>query len=205
MRFERPIDDWLLTCACGDDLAVQATALLAKLEELHRKGPPLRDGSTIQFGWSRLRLLATAEGLLVAEPDFDRDAESGVFPEVDRSLRVQAQQAAICAAVGAAGDDVRFDQTLVIEKDCLTKPILYLSRAVTQHREFSGWFVGTSPGIQSHAAPEALEIILVYHLLALRSPLLSVLQLPTGYLAMFNGAELATAFDPDGVRVYVSE
>lgn len=204
MRYVKTIEGTELACVCSEDLATQASLLLDKLEELHRAGPALRAGSKIRFGWSCLTLLADGAGLLVAEPNFDADPLADVSPTVDRSLRVQAQQAAVCALAGAVGPDVTFDQTLVVERGSLEQSIVYLRRNATSFLEFSGWYIGSAPGVETRADPDRFDIVPVYRLLALRPALLDALQLPTGHTVVFDGPQLLCVFAADGTLLYGS-
>ena len=45
-----------IVVSVADDQERQGKAILAKLAELDARGPELKEGSTIDFGWSRLTL-----------------------------------------------------------------------------------------------------------------------------------------------------
>ena len=202
MRYELPLDNLLLVCHCAADLAPQAGGLLSKLAELHGQGPELRDGSIVQFGWSRLRLNLEENQLIVCEPDFSGDPLENFVAEVDRTLRVQAAQAAVCKRVGAIGPDVRFDQTIVMEKGCLSSSRLYLDRTVTTFEEFSGWFIGSRMDVSVNSRAEDLEVLLVHQLLQRRPVVLNSLQLPVGYFVTVNGQAVSAIQDATGAGVW---
>lgn len=193
-RFTRPLGEHVLVCQCDAALATQANALLATLKAVHKRGPALHDGSTIQFGWSRLTLVEQDGDLLVCEPDFDGDPHGGTVPTVNRTLRVQARQAQVCERVNAVGPDVRFDHTVVTQQGFSDAPTLYLYRT-DPFDEFSGWFVGLTPDTHLGLESDSLEVVVVHQLLSLRADVLDVLQLPVGYRAVIERSRIISIVD----------
>jgi hypothetical protein len=203
MRYECRMENRILACYCGDDLTVQANALLDNLQLLNARGPRLHDGSTIRFGWSLFRIVEKDAELIICEPDFDGNPFENVVADVDRSLRVQAEQVAICKLAGAVGEpDVRFDQTILVDERRLNDPMVYLDRRPTEIPEFSGWYIGPSIDVARGADADGLEIVPVCELIKRRRPLLSVLQLPADYLAIFDGDEIHSIFDSTGQVIW---
>ena len=199
-RFTRPLGERTLVCQCSEALATQANAMLETLEGLHRRGPALHHGSTIQFGWSLLTLVEQDGDLLVCEPDFDGDPVDGTSPAVDRTLRVQARQAQVCRHAQAVGPTVRFDHTFVARRGFSDARTLYVDRT-EPFDEFSGWFVGPTPHTQLGLDEESLEVVFVHQLLALRAEVLDVLQLPVGYHVVIEDSRIAAIVDAGGVAV----
>jgi hypothetical protein len=203
VRYDCKLTNSTLACYCGDDLPVQASALLETLQSLDGRGPRLHDGSTIRFGWSLFRIVEKDAELIVCEPDFDGNPFENVVADVDRSLRVQAEQVAICKLAGAVGEpDVRFDQTIVVDRRHLNDPMVYLDRRLSANPEFSGWYIGPTIDVARGADADDLEILPVYELIKRRRPLLSVLQLPADYLAIFDGDEIHSIFDSTGQVIW---
>jgi hypothetical protein len=198
MRFEREIEDFFVVAQCKEDLAIQASALLSKLEQLHRQGPALHPGTVVQFGWSRLVLEAEDKNLVVCEPDFDGDPFHHTVPEVDRTLRVVSEQAGICRLVQAVGPDVSFDQTMIVAKGHVATPRIYLDRRASELKEFSGWYLGPFDEGEPIQNEDQLEPRYLYQLLELRPAVLSVLNLPINYIVVFGGDKIETIFDSAG-------
>src|SRR5438552_10115503 len=92
MKYSRQIGSHVVVAECGEDLSDQANALLETLEQLDARGPPLHDGSVIEFGWSRLVLRGADSELLVGEPDFGGNPLRDSRPTVDDTLRVLRDQ-----------------------------------------------------------------------------------------------------------------
>jgi len=202
MRHQRLIGSTTVIVECGDDLRPQAEGLLGKLAELHERGPALRDGTTIEFGWAPLRLRAADGGLLVCEPDFDGNPWQDWAPTVDRTLRVLSGQVALLNTLGVAGVPARFDDKVVAARGCLDVPRIYLERVTPEAAHDSGWYIDTVDGPDTPRPPDELEGLYVYQLLARRPPVLPLLALPPGYLAVMNGDEVEGIADADGTTVW---
>lgn len=202
MRFERRIENRVVVVNCGEDLSVQAAALLSKLEQLHRQGPALRAGAIVQFGWSRLTFERHEEDLVVCEPDFDNDPFSRTVPGVDRTLRVASEQAGICQLVRAVGQDASFDQTLTIAKGYISTPRIYLDRRPSEVRGFSGWYLGPFAEEGPANNLEQLEFIYIYQLLKLRPAVMKVLNLPINYVVVLSEDAINIIFDSMGAVVW---
>jgi len=203
VRFERQMGDHVVVARCGEDLSAPAEALLSKLEQLHEQGPTLQPGTSVQFGWSRLVLEADDGELVACEPDFDGDPFHHSFPEVDRTLRVISEQAGVCQLVGAVGPDASFDQTMIVAKGHLAIPRIYLDRRAAEVEWFSGWFLGPfEEEVEPIRDEDQLESIYLYELLKLRPAVLSVLNLPTDYVVVFDGSEIELIFDSTGTLAW---
>jgi hypothetical protein len=202
VRVERQIENLVVVAECGEDLAIQAEALLSKLEQLHRQGPALHPGSVIQFGWSRLVLEADNNGLIVCEPDFDADPIHQTVPKVDRTLRVVSEQAGICRLVHAVGQDVSFDQTMIVAKGHIATPRIYLDRRTPEVKGFSGWYLGPFEEEEPIQNQDQLERLYLYQLLKLRPAVLSVMNLPINYVVVFDRDKIEMIFDSTGTIVW---
>jgi len=201
VRFERQIENFVVVAQCGEDLAIQAAALLSKLEQLHRQGPALHPGTVVQFGWSRLVLDADDNNLVVCEPDFDGDPFHHTVPKVDRTLRVVSEQAGICRLVQAVGPDVSFDQIMIVAKGHLATPRIYLDRRTSEVEGSSGWYLGPFEEEEPIQDQDQLEPLYLYKLLKLRPAVLSVLNLPINYVVVFDGDKIEMIFDSTGTAV----
>ena len=192
----------MVVAHCGADLSVQAEALLAKLEQLHQSGPALHSGSVVQFGWSRLVLEADGTNLVVCEPDFANDPFSKTVPEVSWTLRVASEQAGICRLVQALGQDVSFDQTVLVAKGHLSTSRIYLDRRQPDVRDFSGWYLGPFTEEAPVHDQDQLELLYIFQLLQLRPAVLKVLNLPFNYVVVFNEDAIDMIFDSNGTVVW---
>lgn len=199
--FQRKIGEYTVVVQCLEDLAIQATALLSKLEQLHSIGPALRPGTVVQFGWSRLTLELDGNNLIVCEPDYDGDPFHHTVPVVDRTLRVIMDQAFICRSLNSVGREVTFDQTIVVAKAAIDTPKIYLDRVETEINEFSGWYLGPTDGDSINEYKDQVESLYVYQLLNLRPAVMKILNLPFNCIVIFNGDTIETIFDSNGIDV----
>lgn len=202
MRYQRKIEDFVIVAHCGEDLAIQAAALLSKLEQLHRQGPALQPGTVVQFGWSRLMIEAYENNLVVCEPDFDGDPFHQTVQEVDRTLRVASEQAGICRLVSAIGQEVSFDQTIIVAKESLATPRIYLDRRSTATKGFTGWYLGPFEENSTVVNQDQIDCLYIYQLLKYRPAVLKALNLPVNYVVVFSEDEIETIFDSTGAVVW---
>ena len=197
MRLRRPLGGKTLAVACDPALREQAEGLLDALAGLDARGPALRDGSTIQFGWSRLTLRADGPDLLVHEPDFAADPRRALSPRVDHTLRVLVAQTALLRTVGLEGDTVPYDGRVLIARGVLEEPAIYMERKPPVDSRDSGWYVGPTAD-RGELGVDDLELVYVHDLLRLRPALLALLPLPVGTLAVLDTERVTAIFDANG-------
>jgi hypothetical protein len=202
MKLQRRIGPFDVVVECRDDLRDQAAGLLNKLAELNAKGPALRDGTVVQFGWAPLKLREQGNALVVCEPDFGGDPFHDYVPTVDTTLRILSEQVALSNRLGVAGYDVYFDDKLIMAQGCLHMRDIYLERMAVETAHDSGWYIGPVGGGTDQPAEE-LESIFVYQLLQQRPELIKVLILPPGYLVIFHDDEITAIFTASGKNVWL--
>ncbi|GGA88548.1 immunity protein Imm33 domain-containing protein [Puia dinghuensis] len=197
MRYQRTIGRFTVVAQCGQDLAAQAEELLNQLELMNARGPALHDGTTIQFGWSLLTLRGNDGELYVCEPYFRGDALHEVLPTVDDTLRVLSRQVKLLRTLGITGVDVRFNESLVVAKDCLKEDHIHLVREQPD-RAFTGWYIGRFGEKEEEVTPDKVMGMNVYEVFNLRYSVLDVLTLPPGYKVSFTGDIIEAVMDADG-------
>ncbi|MEW6432866.1 MAG: hypothetical protein AB1730_15280 [Myxococcota bacterium] len=173
----------------------QAEALLDKLAELDARGPRLQDGTTIDFGWSRLTLVDVDGILDVEEPEFRGDPFESRMPGAFETIGVAQDQVDVLRRVGVEGVDARFDSAVIVRRGCLSAPRIYLKRDEPEGRS-SGWYIGdvAHPEVEK----EDLEVITVADVFKQRSEAMRVLALPPGYMAVLDGSVIEAVVDPEG-------
>lgn len=96
-----------------------------------------------------------------------------------------------------------FDQTMIVAKGHLATPRIYLDRRAAEVEGFSGWYLGPfDEEAESIQDQDQLESFYLYELLKLRPAVLSVLNLPTDYVVVFDGAEIEMMFNSTGTVVW---
>ena len=206
MKFRRQIGSQIVVAECGDDLADQANALLDTLEQLHTRGPALRNGTSIEFGWSPLELRARDSELIVCEPDFAGDPFRDSRPKVDDTLRVLRDQVLVGKRIGVEPVAAYFSKKVIIAMDSVYAYRVYLERKSPAFEDDSGWYVGeVSPGQQAGSnEPKDYDQRYIYEFLVLRRELMPLFALPCGYLAIVAGETIQALFDSNGKDVWTA-
>jgi len=200
MIFTRNIGKYNLQAECDRSLQAPAERLLADLCEMHEKGPPLHDGSTILFGWVLLKLQQAGETLRVCEPDFLGNSIDEYIPQVDRTLSVLDDQARLYHQLGCAPKPTFYKDSIVVAKGCLEQPDLYLERQAAVETDDSGWYIGCK--MMTSVNEKDLEVRKAYELVRLCPDLLQVLALPENYLATFSGKQIEAILNEVNERVW---
>lgn len=170
----------------------------------HTAQAPLRDGMVVEFGWAPLKLVAEGDALRVCEPDYD--AGAGRFrPQVDTTLRVLAQQAAVAQATGARPLAARFDQIVHVATDALTAERIGLVRRVPVDDSDSGWFIAALDSDTSAVTESAGQAMPVHRLWRDRPAVLKLLALPLAYSAALQGQTIIKVLDDQGQPVWPFE
>jgi len=187
-----------LLVQCEEPLARQAEWLLDLLGRRSAEGLDLRDGRSIQVGWTILKLRERKGGLVVCEPDYSGDPFSDEREDLTASLLVQAQQNDILKRLGEKGEAAVFQDKIVLAKGCLREQRVYLERTPGAPEGDSGWYIGPA---EDREAERELEALYVYQLLRVRPALMQVLALPPGYLVVFDGDNLEAVLNDRNVNV----
>ena len=202
MKSTRRIDSVEVVASHDSELKEQAEGLLAKLAELHRRGPALRDGTTIDFGWSRLTLRTQDDKLVVHEPSFADDPFQRTVPDVSRTLHVLREQLALVTAVGVEPHVTRFDQKLTVLRGGLEQPRIYAERRATSNPEDSGWFIGDAGVAPPPSTGDNIDVLFVFQLVSRRRDVMQALGLPPGFLVVFDRETLEAVVDAGGATVW---
>jgi hypothetical protein len=189
-----------VTVTCSPALQRQAESLLVLAGQLHSEGPPLCDGTRLQFGWTIFTLREQENGTLaILEPDFDGNPFTTQRIDISYSLAIQVQMVQFALRVGVEPEDVTFQDKVVLAKHSLAEDRLYLVRGAHSEAHDSGWYCGRrdAPGDETE-----LEALWVYQVLRQRPALAPVLALPVGYLVLVHGNTIEAVADPDDNEVW---
>jgi hypothetical protein len=200
MKITHQIDSFTLSIECDEILRPSAEGLLTVLIKLHEQKPQLHDGSIIQFGWSRLRLQQEGEMLCVCEPDFLGNPLKDYIPRVDYTLQVINEQTALLRQLNCTPQYILYSDAILIAKNCLTEPRIYLERRSPSHSDDSGWYIGSTE--RKAIPPNELSAIRAYQLLKLRPEVMQVLPLSENYLVVFSGKQIEAILDENNNQVW---
>jgi hypothetical protein len=195
MTVSRQIGETRVEAECEEALKSLAEDVLSTFERLAAQSP-LRAGMRVRFGWSMLTLESSPPGgLIVCEPDFERDALRETRPVVNDSLEIAAKQTAFARAVGVTPLDVYFDQYVVLERDALVAHSIRLLRSQASSFDDSGWSISPAEHLEE-PREEDLGAIRLYELLRRRRSIFPALILPTDLIVLVNGDRIASVLTP---------
>lgn len=215
--FKRTIQGKTVLVQCDSRLQTQAEWLLKTIEDVSEEtNDPLRDSWTVELGFSVLALVERDGMFVVCEPDYDDDPFENVVEDVSRSLWVVVMQNEVGEISGTSEyfKIPRFDETVVLRKGVLEEDRIFLQRDEAEKDEDteggamtdSGWYIGGADDDEEGSEnPEDYEACYVYQLLESRPMLLSVMALPTGYVALFEGDEIEAIYDEEDENVWHPE
>jgi hypothetical protein len=195
----RRIDDEVVTIECDASLEDAAGDVLETLRRLARSGARLRKGYRMRFGWSVLTLRAEDGGLRVCEPRFSGDALTELSPTLDTTLGVLVEQVGWLRRLGVHGEDVSFDQQVVLAEGALEAAETFALRSPATSESDSGWSVAPVPDGQQDVDLGRLTPLPVHRLVDTAPGLLPVLALPEGYLVRLRGRDVREISDGTGV------
>ncbi|MDB5389888.1 MAG: hypothetical protein JWM11_5534 [Planctomycetaceae bacterium] len=204
MQFSTNIYGKTLTFKCHEASHLQAERLVEFVKNLvvERGSEVLRDGNRIQVGWSVLTVKERGTGSFVLlEPDFSDDPFHGVRDNLACTLSVQTEQNDFTSRIGVAPIVTSFQDKVVYSKSCVREQRIYLERRRPRPTD-SGWFIGSNHLGAPDRECEELAACYAYELLRLRPEVMKVLQLPPGYLVVFDGSEVEAVLAADDETVF---
>ena len=212
--FKRVINGKTVLVQCDSRLEAQAEWLLKTIEDISEETKDaIRDGWTLEIGFSVLALVERDGMFVVCEPDYDDDPFENVVEDVSRSLWVVVMQNEVGEVTGTSDSFKipRFDETIVLRKGVLEEEHIVLQRDEAEDDESgiegaevidSGWYIGADDDEEGSDDEEDYEACYVYELLESRPMLLSVLALPTDYVVVFNGEDIEAIYDEEDENVW---
>ncbi len=204
MQFSTRISGKCLTFQCHETLQRQAEWLLDHVKNIVEENGDevLRDGNSIQVGWSVLTVKKRGPGsFILLEPDFAEDPFYGVRENLGCTLSVQAEQSDFLSKIGVDPIMTSFQDKVVYSKSSVRGRRIYMERKRPRATD-SGWFIGLNGPDSSRHENEELTACYAYELLRLRPEVMKVLQLPPGYLVAFDGLEVESVLAADNETVF---
>jgi hypothetical protein len=198
MIFTRTIGGHQLVAECAAMLEPAVSDIFKTFDSLARSGKMLHAGFSVRFGWSLLTLSEESGGLRICEPRYSGDPVHELNPTLDTTIEVLVSQIKLLRSVGARGEDVFFDQQILLAPGTLTAPEIFALRGEGTSESDSGWSVAPVPAPGEQIDTRHLTAVPVFRLVESHRGLLSVLTLPLGHLARLRGGNVAEVDDPDG-------
>jgi hypothetical protein len=192
-EFERTAGDSTLLVRCDARLETQADWLLRTLAKV-LEATPLRDGMTVQVGWTRLSLRVQAAHVVVCEPAFHGNPFTQSNPDVTLSLAVLAAHDDLLQALNVEPEPVSFHHSVLIRRDCLSERAVGMVRRSAAEGDDSGWVIG----LDAEGGPsDRVEWIRATEILRVRRALLVPLVAPKGWTVTWDGDAIASMRDAE--------
>jgi hypothetical protein len=196
-EYERAVGEATLLVRSDPRLETQAEWLLRTLGKV-LEATPLREGMTIQVGWTRFSLRTQAGRVVVCEPAFHGNPFTQSNQDVTLSLAVLAAHDEMIQALGIEPESVSFHHSVLIRRDCLSEQRVDMKRRAVAQGDDSGWVVGV--GDATTSAGDDVEWIRTTELLRVRRALLIPLIAPPGWVVAWNGEVIESMADASGAE-----
>jgi hypothetical protein len=200
MKYTHKIDDVVMVVDCDESLQQYAKQLLQDLSDMHFKGPPLKSGSKIHYGWVTLTLNKKDNLLEICEPDFINHDLQRHIANLDLTLKVLAEQSILHHQLNIIPQSISYLDSILVTKDCLKEIDIYIERQKPVRDSDSGWYIGS---VDNNASKEKeFYSIKVYELLQLRPEIMAALTLPEKYIAVFSDKKLIEILDQNDNQIW---
>lgn len=204
MKHKRRIGEHVVIVSTAEDLAPLAEDLLDTLERLDARGPKLRDGFKIGYGWVMLTLeegLTEDDSLDVLEPNLFTNPLEHTKSTVHETFDVLLEQGRACKLVHAEPIAAWYTHDVQLAPGVLDEDKVYLLRRPPTSDHDTGWYIGSVVEPEGPKAEE-LETLPVWRIFQKRRELLDAMALPFGYMAVVVGTYIDAILDPSNKEVY---
>ena len=198
MIFTRTIGSQRILAECAAALEPAAGDIVKTFAALALTGKPLHAGFSIRFGWSRLTLAEEPDGLRICEPRFAGEPLHELNPTLDVTIDVLLSQVRMLSLAGERGEDVFFDQQILLAPGALKAEETFALRGERTSEADSGWSVAPVPAPGQGIDTRNLTALPIYRLVESHRGLLSVLTLPQGCLVRLGAGGVVEIDGPDG-------
>jgi hypothetical protein len=188
-----------LVVRCDENFSAQADWLLQTVKEIGEKNGGLKDGETIRLSWTIIKVKETDTEFILCEPDFAGNPFENTVESVNLSLLILAKQNDVLNKLKITGEPVLFSDKIVYDNDCLSKKRIYLERLSDVSNGDSGWYIGNA---EDNSEKTELKALYVYQLLSIRPELMSVLSLPSEYIAIFDADKIEAIVDSNNINMW---
>jgi hypothetical protein len=184
---------------CDANLLVQAEWLLEQVWQIGIKKGFLKNGETIQLGWTVIKIKEVNNEFILCEPNFTENPFETCIESVNISLITLAQQSDVLNKLQILGEPTLFSDKVIYSDDCLSQEKIYLERQSDVSKGDSGWFIGS---VSESSKKSELKAMYAYQLLLVRPELLSVLSLPKDYIAVFNKSTIEAILNENNQNIW---
>lgn len=199
-RFVRIYGETSVIAYCDPYLEPVVEHVFDLLAELHGQGAVMHAGQRFPMGWTTLFLEVDPKGeLVLREPDYSApDPEIATRPDISASLAMLARQLLVLANVDETGQAVNYDQHVLTVRGALEEEDVYLVRVESPGGRLTGWRIAPT----EERPVEEVDSLPVHEILRRRPELVEAMTLPPGYMAFYEGKDLAIIVDAKNEAVW---
>ncbi len=191
-----------LTASCAAEFGQQAISVLKTFKQLQ-----VQEGQKVEFGSTFLSIVKEEQELAIGEPDlFIDDPLSHWIDDITITLRLMLDQIAFLSMLKLEPCSCSLFQKMVVGKNALGHPNIYMHRQKPSDADDSGWFIGYSDN--SHDVidvddSENYDSMYIFELFPIRPGLLEMICLPVGYVVVIKDNLLQAVLDESDTGVPV--
>lgn len=199
-RFVRIYGETSVVAYCNPDLEPVVEHVFDLLAEIHGQGGTMHAGQRFPVGWTTLYLEPDPRGeLVLREPDYSApDPELVTRPDISASLAMLARQLLVLAKAQETGQSVNYDQHVLTVRGALDEADVYLVRVESPGGRLTGWRIAPT----AERPVEEVDSLPVHEVLRRRPELVEAMTLPPGYMAFYEGKDLAIIVDAKNEAVW---
>jgi hypothetical protein len=195
-------DGKTLTASCAAEFGQQATSVLKTFKQLQ-----VQAGQKVEFGSTVLSIAKEEQELAIVEPDlFIDEPLSHWIDDITITLRLTLDQIAFLSMLQLEPWSCSLFQKMVVSKNVLGHPNIYMHRQKPRDANDSGWFIGYSDNAQDVIMDgedsSNYDSMNIFELFPIRPGLLEMICLPVGYRAVIKDNLLQVVLDESDRSIF---
>ncbi len=203
VTFETEINNKKVKLYSNAPLQNAATALLRTLNSLSQQTNIFTPNFALNFGWARYYLSKRQDKnfvyYVVQTADYRNDPMKLRTDNCTDALIVQNMQVDTnMKAKVAEPEPTLYSDTIMVLKEAINAPDVYMNRSEKAKNGDSGWYFGLlNDEKEGQHEPDDFVTVPTYELMKIRGEALRVLQMPVGTLANFHENTMTALVDKD--------
>lgn len=204
IELKKEINGKTVVIKCEEFFKEQGIWLLNMFDQEHKEVNIIRDGFKIQAGFTMYLFKEVDGEIKVLAPDYSKNPMKDTTDNLSLSLILQLQQNSILKKLKIDGEQIAFDDKIVMLKEAKNSDNIYLERAKEYTKGDSGWYIGVIDNDKAKAPDDAeeYESIYAYEVLRFRPDFIQLLALPKGYLVAIIDNEIKEISDGENNVAY---
>ena len=201
--FEAEINNKKIKLYSNYPLRRAATALLRTFNQISQKANIFSPTFSLTYGWARYYLSKRSEKntsyYVVQTGDYKNNPMQLRTDDCSDALIVQNMQVDTNMKAGVGRPEpTLFSDTILVLKEAINAPDVYMNRSEATKNGDSGWYFGLlNDEREGQHENDELVTVPTSELMKFRGEALRVLQMPVGTLAVFHDNEMTALVDKD--------